>query len=127
MNNSIMNNSNCQSKNIIYILNCKLCDTFYVGQSLCANKRLKSHIKAIRINKTSSNCVCVHKHFNQIGHDSLKYFTFNIFKTDINNKFKRLALESQLINLLVYLGFKVINDFIPDLYYWYLNVNLFKN
>ena len=123
----IMNNSNCQSKNIIYILNCKLCDTFYVGQSLCANTRLKSHIKAIRKNKTSSNCECVHKHFNQIGHDSLKYFTFNIFKTDIDNKFKRLALESQLINLLVNLGFKVINDFIPDLYYWYLNVNLFSN
>jgi hypothetical protein len=123
----IMNNSSCQSKNIIYILNCKLCDTFYVGQSLCANKRLKSHIKAIRKNKTSSNCVCVHKHFNQIGHDSLKYFTFNIFKTNIDNKFKRLALESQLINLLVFLGFKVINDFIPDLYYWYLNVNLFSD
>ena len=33
----IMANSNCQSKNIIYILTCKLCDTYYVGQSLCAN------------------------------------------------------------------------------------------
>ena len=121
----IMANSNCQSKNIIYILTCKLCDTYYVGQSLCANTRLKSHIKAIRKNRTSSNCVCVHKHFNQLGHDTLKYFTFNIFRINIENKFKRLALESQLINLLVYLGVDVINDFIPDLYYWYLNVNLF--
>ena len=122
----IMTNSNCKSKNIIYILTCKFCDTYYVGQSLCANTRLKSHIKAIRKNRTSSNCVCVHKHFNLPSHDTLKYFTFNIFNINIENKFRRLALESQLINLLVYLGVDIINDFIPDLYYWYLNVSLFS-
>ena len=119
-------NSNCQSKNILYILSCNYCDSYYIGQSLCANTRLKSHITAIRKNRSSSNCVCVHKHFNLFNHDALKYFTFNIFNVDIDNKFKRLALESQLINLFVYLGANVINDFIPDLYYWYLNVSLFN-
>ena len=123
----IMANSNCQSKNILYILTCKFCDAYYVGHSICAKTRLKSHIKAVRKNQTSSNCVCVHKHFNLPGHDALKFFTFNIFNVDIDNKFKRLALESQLINLLVQLGVEVINDFIPDLYYWYLNVKLFSS
>jgi hypothetical protein len=123
----VMNNSNCSSKNVIYILTCNLCDSYYVGHSISAKGRLKSHITAIRKNKTGSNCVCVHKHFNLPKHDALKYFTFNIFRVNIDNKFKRLAMESQLINLLVHLGANLINDFIPDLYYWYLNFKLFGN
>ncbi len=122
-----MANSSCESENIIYILTCKVCNTYYIGQSISAKQRLKQHITAIRKNRTSSNCVCVHKHFNLPNHDTLNSFTFNIFKVDISSKFKRLAIESQLINLLVKLGVVVINDYIPDVYYWYLNVNLFVN
>ena len=122
----IMADSNCRSKNILYILSCSKCKTYYIGQSISANKRLKSHIRAIRLNKTSSNCVCVHRHFNSFDHDTLKDFTFNIFNVDIDNKFKRLALETQLIHLFIKLGVVLINDKIPNLYYWYLNVNLFS-
>ncbi len=56
-----------------------------------------------------SNNLFILTNFNLLNHDSLKYFTFNIFNTDIDNKFKRLALESQLINLHVYLGVGIIN------------------
>ena len=121
----LMANSNCQSKDILYILTCKKCKTYYVGQSISAKQRLKSHIGAIRKNRTSSNCVCVHTHFNSIGHDALKFFTFNIFNVNIGNKFKRLCLESQLIHLFIKAGAVLINDVIPDVYYWYLNASLF--
>ena len=121
-----MANSTCKSKNILYILKCTKCITYYVGQSISANSRLKTHIRAIRKNFTSSNCVCVHKHFNLPDHDALKYFSFYIFNIDIDNKFRRLALESQLIHLFIRLGAVVINEKIPNLYYWYLNVKVRK-
>ena len=123
----IMANSNCKSLNILYILNCKKCNHYYIGQSISAGTRLKSHIRCIRLNRTSSNCVCVLEHFNSPNHDTLKHFTFNIFNTNIEDKFKRLSLETHLIHLFLKIGAILINDFIPSIYYWHKNVNLFLN
>ncbi len=123
----IMANSNCKSLNIIYIIQCKKCDHYYVGQSLCAGTRLKTHIKCIRLNRTSSDCVCVMEHFNGTGHQTLNNFTFNIFNVNITNLYKRLSLETHLIHLFIKIGATLINDFIPPLFYWHNNVNLFLN
>jgi hypothetical protein len=123
----IMANSHCKSDNILYLLRCKKCDYYYVGQSESAGTRLKTHIRCIRLNRTSSNCVCVMEHFNTPGHLTLQNFEFYIFKTGINNLFKRLCLESHLIHFLLKIGAILINDFIPPLYYWHNNVNLFLN
>ena len=122
----IMSNSNCNSKNILYIINCKLCDCYYIGQSMTVKGRLKSHIRAVRLNRTTSNCVCVYKHFNSLNHNALNFFTFYVFKTDIDNKFHRLSLETQLIHLFLKLGLFILNDRIPDLYYSFPNVSLFN-
>ncbi len=120
-----MSNSNCKSKNILYIINCKLCNCYYIGQSMIAKGRLKSHIRAVRLNRTTSNCVCVYQHFNSPNHNTLNYFTFYIFKTDIDNKFQRLSLETQLIHLFLKLGMILLNEKIPDLYFSFPNVSLF--
>ena len=122
----IMSNSNCKSKNILYIINCKLCNCYYIGQSMSAKGRLKSHIRAVRLNRTTSNCVCVYQHFNSPNHNTLNYFTFYIFKTDIDNKFQRLSLETQLIHLFLKLGMILLNEKIPDLYFSFPNVSLFN-
>ena len=87
--------------------------------------RFKTHIKDIRINRTSSNCICVHKHFNSSNHDALKYFTFNIFNTDVKNFYVRLTIETQLCHLFKKLDVVLLNINIPSLYY-YTNVNLFS-
>lgn len=121
----ITTNSSCNSINVLYISSCKLCNEYYIGQSQGANVRLKTHIRAIRYNRTSSDCVCVMKHFNQPKHFILKYFSINIFTTNIDNKFLRLNLETQLMHFFLKLGAILINDNIPSLYYWYTNVNLF--
>ena len=123
----IMADSNCKSINIIYILTCKLCKSYYIGQSNSAGCRLKTHIRDCRKNRTSSNCVCVHKHFNSSDHGALKYFTFNIFNIDIKSLFKRLSLETQLIHLFLKLDAKVINIQIPNIYHLFPNVSLFVN
>ena len=122
-----MNDSNCSSKDLLYILTCKYCISYYIGQSINAKGRLKGHIRAIRFNRTSSNCVCVHRHFNSLNHDSLKNFTFNIFNVNLSNKFRRLTLETHLIHLFLKCGANLINDFIPSLYYTFPNTNLFVN
>jgi len=121
----IMADSNCKSLNIIYIINCKKCNHYYIGQSLSAGSRLKTHIKSVRLNRTSSDCVCVMEHFNGQDHQTLENFTFNIFNINIDNLIKRLNLESHLIHLFLKIGATLMNDFIPPLYN--SNVNLFLN
>ena len=122
-----MADTNCKSIDIIYILTCKLCNSYYIGQSISAGCRLKIHIRDCRKNRTSSNCVCVYKHFNSSDHGALKYFTFNIFNKNITGLFKRLSLETQLIHLFLKLDAKLINAKIPNLYYLFPNVSLFVN
>ena len=121
-----MANSNCKTENILYILTYKLCKCYYIGQSINAKGRLKTHIRDIRLNRTSSDCVCVHKHFNLPQHDALKYFALNIFNINISNLYVRLTLETQLIHLFKRLDAKLINVNIPKLYF-FNNVSLFAN
>ena len=120
-----MNDSNCSSKDSLYIITCKYCTSYYIGHSICVKKRLKGHIRAVRFNRTSSNCVCVHRHFNSLNHNTVNDFIFNIFNVNLSNKFKRLTLETHLIHLFLKCGALLINDFIPNLYYTFPNTNLF--
>jgi hypothetical protein len=123
----IMADSSCKSKDILYIITCIKCNQYYIGQSMSVGSRLKTHFKCIRLKRTTSNCVCVMEHFNSPGHHTLENFTFNIFNVDITDLFKRLSLETHLIHLFLKIGAILINDFIPSLFYWHNNVNLFLN
>jgi len=92
---------------------------------------LKTKIKRISAQTGRSS----HKHHlhhkEQIHHipirNALENFTFNIFNVNITDLFKRLSLETHLIHLFLRIGAILINDFIPSLYYWHKNVNLFLN
>jgi len=47
--------STCHTPNVIYILTCKLCDAFYVGERSCAlNIRINNHRHFCTINKLDS-------------------------------------------------------------------------
>ena len=56
----------CNSKNIIYLLECKKCDEQYVGETKrTLRSRLYNHLSDIRTYRNTS----VAEHFNQLDHD----------------------------------------------------------
>ena len=124
----ILSNSSCISKNVVYIIECIFCSSFYIGQSENLYIRLKTHIRKCRMNFISkdSNCTNIIKHFHSNNFCNFSHFSFFVFRNNISDKFERLNIESQLINLFLDLGVKDINEFIPDKYYWYRNAKLFE-
>jgi len=121
----ILSNSNCKSVNCIYILLCTLCSSFYVGQTKNLEERIKTHLRSIRLNRSSSNCKCVFNHFNQNKH-SINYFIFLVFKTDIIDLKERMNLEGNLIYLFKVLDLKILNESIPDIINFRNGVKLFN-
>ena len=117
--------SNCQSKNIIYIIYCSFCNTFYIGQSKDIKQRIYKHLYDIKtFIPFSSNISSVSIHFNLKFHDYKHHFTFFVIKKDIVNLEERLNRESFLINLCKKLGVKLMNDHIPIVKEYYLSSKL---
>ena len=64
---NILHNLNCKSKNLIYLIECTLCNFKpYIGKcetpsNLCRNNH--------RIDSTKENAINVEKHFSEPGHD----------------------------------------------------------
>jgi hypothetical protein len=110
----LMSFSNCESINVIYILKCTLCVAYYIGQTKCLKRRITEHRRSCNVLKElTQNCICVHKHFIQNGHDYINHLRFYVFKCSIDNLNDRLAIEAQLINIFKALKCNIINDFIP--------------
>jgi len=111
--------SSCSTLNAIYIIKCNNCFSFYVGQTESIKTRLNTHFRGCFLNSPSlaTNTTCVTEHFNN-GYCSLLNFSFFIFRSNIVNKYHRLNVETLLIHLFLDLGIKLINDKIPDKYYW---------
>jgi len=112
----IINDSTCSSKNAIYIIQCKLCNCFYIGQTKCIKNRIYNHIYKIKTFLPFSNSnSCVSIHFNQIAHNFLFHFNFFILKCNIEDTDERLNVENFIINLFLKFNVKIINDFIPSI------------
>lgn len=123
----ILSNSSCKSENCIYLLNCKLCESYYVGQTKRLKRRIRDHLNTIYFNNSfGSNCKCVSNHFKQPRHNYSKHFQFFVFNVNIVELKFRLNIESQLIHLLRFLNINLINDFIPDFYKTNLQLKLFS-
>jgi hypothetical protein len=119
----ILCNSNCSSSRCIYIINCKLCNAFYVGQTGGPIAvRIKQHIKTIKLftpfsPKNSDSCVSIH--FNLHKH-TLEHFSFYILKSDILSDDELFYTETFFINFFLKLECKVLNDSIPVLKTFYM-------
>ena len=118
----IFDNSNCYSKDLVYILYCSFCFCFYIGQTNCLKDRIYNHIRDIKkfdLNFISPNqeFKCVSTHFNKKNHNLNEHFSFFVIKTNIEKLEERLNIESFFLNLCVSLGLreKLINDFIPQI------------
>ncbi len=123
-----LRNVSCKSVSAIYIIICSSCNAFYIGQTENLYRRISTHIRCCKLNLVSESSVSskLIKHFNNDVLCSFQNFSFFVFRDNIANKFARLNLETQLIHLFIDLGMKVLNDLIPDRYYWYTNAKLFE-
>ena len=114
----LQNNCSCESKNLVYIIKCKLCNEYYVGHTeKSARIRLKQHIRAIikfkpYIHYTNE----VGHHFNLYGHDYIRDFQFSIFKDNLKNKKNRLSVETDVIHIIKNFNYSIINKIIPNHY-----------
>ena len=85
----IFHNTTCRSKNIIYLMECRKCQTQYVGKSETSfNIRLNNH----RSNayKPTNDSIPACKHFHGDGHDFNRDAKFTIIEQirDVNQKSK---------------------------------------
>jgi hypothetical protein len=112
----IYDNTSCNSVNVIYILKCKLCNKFYIGQTNNLKNRINSHLYSIKsFVPFNVNNTCVSIHFNLKPHNFKHHFSFYVFRSDIDVLNERLNIEAFLINLFSKMNVNIINDFIPFL------------
>jgi hypothetical protein len=116
----ISENSDCKSENIIYIIFCSFCNTFYIGQSECLKDRMYNHMYNIKkFNYPFTEFKSVALHFNLRYHDYKKHFSFFVLRKNIENLEERLIIESFLINFCKKLGVRLMNDHIPEIKDYY--------
>ena len=127
----ILNSSTCTTKNCIYIIECKLCNAFYIGESGVEFKvRFANHMSSIKnfepYNIKKSTQVAIH--FNLKNHNMREHLNFYIHsliipseldskydESTLNeiNKIKRHNVENIVYNFFVSLGAKTMNYFKP--------------
>ena len=91
----IRGNFNCQSTNIVYVLNCDICGIQYVGESSnTMNACCRGHVSTIR---TSKDCP-VALHYRSYNH-TIEDFTITVVDKE-QEKNRRLKLEELWITLL---------------------------
>ena len=70
--------SSCDSKNCVYLIKCKLCSAFYVGETNDIKQRMANHISKIKhfspYEAANHNATSVH--FNLKEHFYLQHFSF---------------------------------------------------
>ncbi len=96
----LMQNSNCHSKNAIYIIICTRYKVYYIGQtSATVETRIEQHLMSIRKFRTHLNFTSeIGQHLNLFGHNHDNDFRFCIFRHGIIDKDNRISIGTDLIN-----------------------------
>lgn len=98
----------CNSKNVIYLIQCSKCKAQYVGETKRRLKdRLNNHTSCIR---TKAN-TCISLHFNDIQHKLTDLKIIPIEEVEVDDKSVRLHRERYWINILKTAYPKGINYF----------------
>ena len=95
---------NCNSKNVVYLLECQICKIQYIGETkLEFRQRYSGHKSDYNsdINARSNNALTkghpIAKHFLETGH-SLQNFRATILKGHFKDDLDRKCFESKLIH-----------------------------
>jgi len=92
---------NCESKGVIYIIKCTLCNVFYIGETGKKVKvRIFQHIKNIVNFIPFSRASEVAEHFNRKGHNLHRDFRFCIFDSNRSTKEERLDCETDVRHII---------------------------
>jgi hypothetical protein len=74
--------TDCNKKNVIYIICCQKCNILYVGKtSTILRTRIQNHLSSIRTNKNTS----IARHFNSTLHNYRTDFKFAAIDSTINS------------------------------------------
>ena len=120
----ILSDCNCLSRGIIYLITCKRCNIYYIGESQkIANKRLFEHIKNIlNFNHDLDRAICnldkqseVAIHFNCSPHTLIQDLEIYILDKNIDVASCRKSKETDLINIFKILKIPLLNRKIPDI------------
>ena len=84
----------CNAKNVIYVLVCRKCWKFYIGETSDMKKRTRKHKSDVRHPK-NSNCRELAEHLRSCSSTSPQFRIFPLLYVDDKNK--RRFLESRLI------------------------------
>ena len=110
----ILGNYTCQSKNVVYMIECSICSKQYIGQT--------STQFNIRINNHKSHCktqkhLSISKHVNEEQHH-FSNFKYVILKGDFKNDLDRELFESYAIQMFKSKTHGLNEDFgiCPDLF-----------
>jgi len=118
-----ISNSTCSSIGVIYIIACKRCNKYYIGETKrTAFKRFSEHLKNIRsfrsnIDKSLINyekCNETTIHFNYTKHVLNEDLQFFILVNSLSNDIIRRSKETDLINYFKTLKINILNSKIPD-------------
>jgi hypothetical protein len=124
LNLPILSMSNCTTSEVVYIICCKKCRMFYVGQTKRSVKsRINEHLLSIinfkkRLNTSIanySNLNEISRHFNKNRH-SLNDFCFFVFKAELSDDNLRFSTESDVINLFLARKIGLINEKLNNIY-----------
>mgnify|MGYP003449751170 FL=1 len=91
----ITDEMNCNTKNVIYLVNCIKCQKQYVGQT---ERRLKDRLNAHRSNIKNKTQTAIAIHFNEAAHsfNNLRIIPIEI----VNNPLERIKREKFWIKTL---------------------------
>ena len=98
----LLNNGDCNSKNLIYIILCLKCNIFYVGET---NRTLKERFYD-HLRKIKKFVPFKAKYYTEVSfHFNLKYHHIDdiklcIFKTNLEDSILRKSAEDDLVNFL---------------------------
>ena len=124
-------NSSCNTKNSIYIIECKLCNSYYIGETRKEFKeRFYKHIYSIKKFVPYKKHTPVATHFNLKHHnykEHLNFYIYDIIKPCILDEYydhltlesiykeRRHNLENIVFNFFKSLNIKTLNYYEPNL------------
>ncbi|CAF0840253.1 unnamed protein product [Brachionus calyciflorus] len=96
--------SNCDAENIVYIIICKKCSVFYIGEkSKSLIVRISQHLNGVKrfvpYTKTENE---VADHFRRKGHIINEHFKVCVLQKNLLTTQIRRNIEKDLINLFIY-------------------------
>ena len=97
----LLDNGDCNSKNLIYIIICLRCNVFYIGEtSRPLKRRIYEHLNKItKFKPFTKNITEVSIHFN-LKYHNINDFKFCIYKTGLIDSVFRKSAEMDLVNFL---------------------------